>query len=548
MILAAKNASGATPYRAQVANSYSAIPMSFERNQGQADRTVRYLSHGAGYSILFKDSEAVLLLSKTRSEHKMPSLPGVRSLEGLQVEKSKIDVPRMRLSGTSASPQLNDEMRLPGTVNYFVGNEPANWRVGVSTFEKVRYAGVYPGVNLVYYGSRQRLEFDFEVAPGADARQIQLRFDGARKLTLDPEGNLTIVAANGTISFHKPVVYQIAADNSRQPIVGSFQILSRKTVGFTLGGYDRAKPLVIDPIRNYSTYLGRSSEATSIAVDSVGDAYVAGGALQGMSASGIQSLPATKANSSFGSTFVAKFNSSGTVLVYCTYLGGNGSDLANAIAVDSSGNAYVAGTTSSPNFPTTAGAFQSKNNAGVDNSGAALSTGFVAKINSTGTALDYSTYLGGSGSSTIKGIALDASNIAYVTGNTSASDFPTTQGAFQSSNKASTTQTGFVTKINSAGSGLVYSTYLGGSTQDQLNGIAVDSNGNAYVVGGSLSTDFPTTPGAFQTINKTDPANWSSCLTKLNPTGTGLVLFNLFRRKRAGFFQRGRVEYRACSR
>ncbi len=204
--------------------------------------------------------------------------------------------------------------------------------------------------------------------------------------------------------------------------------------------------------------------------------------------------------------------------------------------MDSSGNAYVAGTTSSPDFPTTSSAFQSKNNAGVDSSGTALSTGFVAKINSTGTALDYSTYLGGSATSTITGIAVDASNSAYVTGYTSASDFPSSKGAFQISNKASSLQTGFVTKLNTAGTALTYSTYLGGSAQDQLNAIAVDSTGNAYVAGSSLSTDFPTTPGAFQTANKTDPVSWSPCLTKVNPTGTGLVYSTYFGGNGQGFF------------
>jgi hypothetical protein len=291
--------------------------LSFELNQGQADRKVHYLSHGAGYSILFKDREAVLLLSKSRAEHKVPFQPGVREPEGPRVADSKVDVLGMQLSGGSAKQQLTGEARLQGTVNYFLGNNPANWKTGVPTFEKVKYTDVYPGVNLIYYGSHQRLEFDFEVAPGGDARQIQLRFDGAHKLNLDAEGNLTIVAGSGAISFHKPIVYQIAADNSRQPIAGSFQIFSRKTVGFSLGGYNHAKTLVIDPILNYSTYLGGSSEATAIAVDSAGDAYVTGGALQGMPASGIQSLPGTKTSSSFGSAFVFKFNSTGTALVYC---------------------------------------------------------------------------------------------------------------------------------------------------------------------------------------------------------------------------------------
>jgi N-acetylneuraminic acid mutarotase len=521
--LDAKAASHSKPLDAHTNISYRGLPLSFESNQGQADRTTRFLAHGAGYSIVFKDREALLLLSGKRSMREQPHQPGMFPSASGQAADTKNDTIKMRLSGPTGGLQPIGEARQPGTVNYFFGNHPGDWKTGIPTYEKVRYTGVYPGVNLIYYGSRQQLEFDFEVAPGADARQIRLRFDGAHKLTLDPEGNLAIVAANGAISFHRPVVYQVAADNSRQPVAGSFQVLSRKTVGFRVGSYDRSKPLVIDPILNYSTYLGGSSEATAIAVDSAGATYVTGGALQGMPASGIQSLPATKTSSSFGSAFVAKFNSTGTALVYCTYMSGSGNDLASAIAVDSSGNAYVAGATSSPNFPTTTGAFQSRNNAG-----APLSTGFVSKINSTGTALDYSTYLGGSAGSGISGIGVDASGSVYVTGTTQATNFPTTQGAFQSSNKASSTETGFVTKLNSTGTGLTYSTYLGGSTEDELNGIAVDSTGNAYVAGSSLSTDFPTTAGAFQTANKTDPTSWSASLTKVNPAGTGLVYSTYF--------------------
>jgi N-acetylneuraminic acid mutarotase len=527
LALDAKGLANSNPLEAHMNFRYSGLPLSFESNQGQADRTVRFLSHGAGYSIVFKDREALLLLSRKRPGKEQPRQSSMFISAPGQARETQSDTIRMRLSGAKAGPQPNGEMRLPGTVNYFLGDDPAHWKTGISTFEKVKYTGVYPGVDLIYYGSRQQLEFDFEVASGADPKQIRVRFDGAHKLTVDNEGNLTIVGANGTISFRKPVIYQIAANNSRQSIVGSFQILSRKTVGFSIGSYDRTKPLIIDPILNYSTYLGGNSEATAIAVDSAGNAYVTGQALQGMPASGIQPSPASKTNSSFNSAFVAKFNNTGSVLIYCTYLSGSGNDSASGIAVDSSGSAYVAGATSSPNFPITAGAFQSKNPA-VNGSGAALSTGFVAKINGTGTALDYSTYLGGTANNVISGIAVDSSGNAYVTGTTQATNFPITQGAFQSLNKASSTETGFVTKLNTTGNSLLYSTYLGGSVEDVLNGIAVDSAGNAYVVGGSTSTDFPTTQGAFQTVNKTDPANWSACLTKLNPAGTGLVYSTYF--------------------
>lgn len=507
-----------TPGKLQIARNYGALPMSFESNLGQIDPQVRFLSRGAGYSILFKDRETVLLLSKRESAHHEPHRPGEHVPEWPRSVVSTTDLLRMRLVGAAVTPALSGEARLPGTVNCFVGNDPTQWHAGIPTFERVKYTGVYPGVNLVYYGNRQRLEFDFELAPGADARPIRIRFDGARKLKLNPDGNLIIVAANGSVSFHKPVIYQPTGEDRKQPIAGAFHIVSARTVSFQLGRYDRSNPLVIDPILNYSTYLGQSSTAYAIALDSAGEAYVAGWADPGMpTTSGIQPTPVTKSNFGDTSAYVAKFNNTGTALIYCTYLSGSQQDQANGIAVDASGNAFVAGFTYSTDFPTTKGAFQTTNKA-------AGSIGFITAINSTGTALLYSTYLGGSVQSQITGIAVDASDNAYVTGYTSDTNFPTTPGTWQTGPKSNPLRnpTGFVAKLNPAGAGLAYSTYLGGTGQDEPAAIAVDGTGNAYVAGSTESSNFPITTGAFQQNNKAG-TNGTGFVTKLNPSASQLV-------------------------
>src|SRR6266576_230582 len=424
----------------------------------------------------------------------------------------------MKLVGAKLTPQVEGVDEFPGKANYIIGNDPKKWGTNVPTYAKVRYREVYPGVDLVYYGKQRQLEHDFIVAPGADPSSITLGFAGAEKMSLDPRrGALVLSVKGGEVRFEKPRIYQELGGTWRE-ISGGYVLKNANGVGFAVAAYDANKPLVIDPTLFYSTYRGGSGEdlGLGIAADGVGNAYVTGYTLStdfpGASSSTIQS-----SNGGGFDAFVAKINAAGTALVYSTYLGGSSDDLGFGIAADGAGNAYVTGYTLSTDFPgASSSMIQSSNGGGFD--------AFVAKFNAGGTALVYSTYLGGSGDDPGQGIAVDATGNAYVTGNTVSTDFPTTLLAFQSANAGSTDA--FVTKLNPAGSApLVYSTYLGGSSDDFGQGIAVDAAGNAYVTGYTGSTNFPTTAGAFQIDNAVGA---DAFVTKLNPAGSAPLVYSTY--------------------
>jgi hypothetical protein len=491
--------------------SFAKLPLSFEANQGQTDARVKFLSRGPGYTLFLTGDGVVLSLSRRKS--------GVRS----RLSKTKddrqgtTDVLRMKLDGANARAKFTPINELPGKSNYFIGNDARKWRTNVPTYAKVKYEGIYPGVDSIFYGNQRQLEHDFVVAPGADASRIAFRLEGSKKVSLDAEGNLDITVAGGEVQLQKPLIYQ-EGSSGRREVPGGYVLMGAREVAFKVGAYDPAKPLVIDPVLEYSTYLGGSSSdfAISIAVDSSGDAYVTGytqsdnfpttaGAFQ-------TSLTASAGNAN---AFVTKLNSSGSALVYSTYLGGNNGDGAFGIAVDPSGNAYVTGFTGSSDFPTTPGVFQTTLATGSTN-------GFVTKLNPTGSALVYSTYLGGNVFDNGERITVDSAGNAYVSGYASSSDFPTTPGAFQTTLATGSTN-GFVTKLNPTASALVYSTYLGGNAFDVAVGIAVDSSGDAYVTGVAFSSNFPTTAGAFQTSFGATAGYSNAFVTKLNRTGSALV-------------------------
>jgi len=492
------------PVKPALLEAYGKLPLSFEANDGQADPQVKFLSRGRGYTLFLTSTEAVLVLREGGSARNVAGGPPAAKRERGKALRG--NVLRIRFVGANPVPAVAGVGELPGRSSYFVGNDPKKWRANVPTYAKVEYRDVYPGVNLVYYGNQRQLEYDFVVSPGADSKAITLAFDGVDGAAIDGLGDLVLRADGSEVRLRKPVVYQ-EHDGRRAVIPTRYVLKAERQVAFEVAAYDATKPLIIDPVLAYSTYLGGSADdqGLAIAVDAQGNAYVTGDT---GSADFLQGDPFPTTSGAFRTTpagiFVTKLNADGSALLYSSYLGAAGSDFVSGIAVDAAGNAYVTGFTDSGNafrldapFPTTPNAFQEIPGGSGD--------AFVTKLNATGSALIYSTFLGGDGFDDGFAIAVDPNCSincsAYVTGQTFSPNFPTTPtNAFRTALLGA--DAAFVTKLNATGSALVYSTYLGGSGDDFNEGfaIAVDAQGNAYVTGSTTSPNFPTTSGAFQTI------------------------------------------------
>jgi uncharacterized protein (TIGR03437 family) len=369
---------------------YGQLPLRFEANAGQADPRVRFLSRGSGYALFLAADEAVLKLGGARPA-----------------------VARMKLAGANPRPRAVGVDPLEGRSNYFLGNDPRRWRTNVANFARVKYESVYPGVDLVWYGNQQQIERDFILAPGADPRRIEWAFEGARDVTIAADGSLILEVEGGELRLRKPLAWQ-EAEGERQPVACEFSRRGRNRIGFSVGAYDRSRALVIDPVLFYSSYLGGASgeDGWAITVDRENSAYITGStfSLDFPGPGPIQPM----GDDSSGDVFVLKLNPAGNAIVYGAWLGGNSFDEGRGIAVDASGNAYVAGYTNSTNFPVTAGSLQPAASKGGD--------AFVAKINPTGTALVYSTHLGGSGGDAGIAMALDAGGNVYLAGTTTSDD------------------------------------------------------------------------------------------------------------------------------
>jgi hypothetical protein len=488
--------------KARVWKSYDALPMSFEVNQGQAESAVRFLARGRGYAVLLKPDEAALALASPGRGAQSPvkaqgqPRPSTRAL-------------RMRIEGANLAARATGLHRLPGISNYFIGNDPRRWHTHIPTFEKVQFENVRPGVNLVYYGNQGQLEYDFVLSPGVKPESLRLSFEGSNA-TVDEQGDLIFTSTQGEVTFRRPVAYQsYPSDPAKKHFVAASYVLKgRSRVAFAVPNYDPHEPLVIDPVLSYSTYLGGNAGDTgnAIALDTLNDAYVTGSTASTNFpfVSGYQ-----KSYTGDIDAFVTMLRYDGEAVIYSTYLGGNNYDTGNGIAVDSSGDAFIVGSTSSSNFPAApANVFQPTFGGNTD--------AFVAKLDPSGSHLLFSSFLGGSDVDYGNAVALDQYGNAYVTGYTESTDLPTVN-PIQSGNDGN--GDAFVAEVNKLGTELVYCTYLGGSSSDVGQGIAADPGGNAYVVGYTFSANFPTF-NAYQVANG---GSVDAFLTKISTGGAGYV-------------------------
>jgi uncharacterized protein (TIGR03437 family) len=473
------------------------LPLAFEANRGQTDSRVRYLARGSQATLWLTEEEVVL--------------------------GSAQEPLRIRFQGGNPKPPMQAEDALPGKANYFIGNQASRWRQDIPLFGKVRYRGVYPGIDAVFYGNPQELEYDLVVAPGADPRRIRLTYAGAKRMRIDATGDLILTVGSSEIRQHRPGIYQ-----GTQAIEGRYALLGRNSIGFSIAAYDRKRPLTIDPVLTYATYLGGSASdyAESIAMDAQGNLYVTGNASSAdFPIAGGVNQPAPNANLNLV-VYLAKINPSASgaaSLVWSTFLGsGTLGTLVSGVALDASGNIYTAGVTlSSFDFPATANAFQKSANC-VGGTIANCSSGWVAKVAPGGNQLLYSSFLGGGIVDGVFGIAVDAAGNAYLAGATNSPLFPVRGAPYQSTYLGATpflSGNGFLSVVSPDGSSLLYSTFFGGEGVDYLNSVALDYHGFVYVGGQTTSTRFPVTQNAYQ--NSLQGAATTGVLAKFDLTQPG---------------------------
>jgi hypothetical protein len=492
--------------KARINETYGKLPLSFEVNQGQVDEQVKFLSRSNGYNLFLTPTEAVLALRKASVKEDQNGRFGPQQSAK---EEAEAAVVHMQLVGANPEPQVSGVDELPGKSNYFIGNDPAKWQTDISHYAKVRYENVYPGIDLVYYGNQQQLEYDFVVASGADPKTIIMQFEGVEDLELDPNGDLLLHTLTGVVRKQRPIVYQ-EVDGNKHIISGDYQIKGKGRIGFQVTGYDLRRELIIDPVLIYSTYLGGGVESkfmgdmgNDIVVDTLGNAYVVG-TTTSTDFPSISGTFQTKGNTF--DAFVAKLTPDGTI-DFSSYLGGNGGDRGNAIAIDTSGNCYLTGFTASTDFPTINP--MQPTNKGVGNV-------FITKLASTGSALIFSTYVGGQSLDEGTGITLDSNRNIYFSGTTLSPDFPTVN-AIQANKSGSSD--GFISKLNAVGDKLIYSTYIGGSIEESVYDIAIDSDTNVYIVGSTSSSNFP----LVNPIQANKIGTDTTFISKLNSLGNTLI-------------------------
>lgn len=434
-------------------------PLHFERNLGQADPSVRFLARAPGYTLLLRQQGAAVYAL-------------------LPAESDSVEFVSMECIAARPSAEPIGEKTLSSLTRFYLDARPEAWHPAIPHYRRVRFPEIYPGIDLIFRGEHAQIEYAFRVRSGASPDQILLRFHGTRRAWVDDQGNLVLETPGGLLKHRRPIAYQLSNGQRRQ--VPVHYRLTGDTVGFETGHYDRSLPLLIDPVLEFSSYLGGAGfdAGYGIASDSSGNIYVIG-----ETASSDFPLPpgASKVPRANRDVFVTKLNATGSAVLYTTILASSGNDAGRAIAVDAAGNAHVAGVAGSGNFPVTSGAFRT--------AFGGLEDAFVARLDTSGR-LAYSTFLGASGSDTATAIAVDSAGNAYVTGYTGSPDFPTTPGSPQTAYRGGFYDA-FLAKLNPAGSALVYSTLLGGAAADLAWAIALGPLGNACIAGYTASSDLP---------------------------------------------------------
>lgn len=480
----------------------------FIANKGQWSKDVKYLARLNNMNAWITDSGVVYdyyKLTGDSNDNKLSETP--------LFEKDKFEPENVSAKGQIVKTLFNNKSLNQSFIgkgekqtyyNYFIGNDKSKWASSIPLYETVTVNEIYNGIDIKYYFDNNSLRYDYIVKPGADISQINIGFEGTDGLIVTEKGELEIETSIGKVKHQNIFAYQ-----GNKQVECTFTKRNNNTIGFTTGNYDKNKELIIDPLV-YSTFLGgsQSDYGTSIAVDTNGNAYVTG-------QTGSSNYPTTIGayDTSYNAqdeVFVTKLNSEGSNLIYSTFIGGSGGEIGNSIKLNENGEAFVAGWTTSADFPTTTGAYDESHNGGVD--------AFVLKLNSTGTRLLYSTLIGGSGGDGAQSLGIDKNGNAFITGKTTSANYPVTNGAYDQSYNGGFDL--FVTKLNSTGTGLIYSTYLGGNLDDFGFAITVDINGNAYVTGWTFSADYPTTNSAY---DKNQHGDSDVLLTKISPDGTTLV-------------------------
>lgn len=487
---------------AAIQEAYGKLPLSFEAPP-RSVTNAQFVARGAGYRLGINPHQVQIQLYPT---HRV-SRPQRQNTAPLP----KPTQFKMEVVGANAAAQARTSEPLNAKANYLVGKNPAQWQQNLPTFGRIEYAEVYPDINLVYYGNQRQLEYDFVVKPGADPQQIKLKFDGAEQVNINSAGELVLRAENREIKHHKPFVYQ-EVNGQKQQIEAEYAMLANNEVGFRLGRYNPMLTLVIDPVLAYSTYFGGGAGEIifDIAIDRQGASYITGVTASADFPVKHALQSELKVGEEDYDVFVAKLRADGSALVYSTYLGGTDYDLGVSLTTDARGNVYVSGYTESSYFPT-AHPLQAKYRGEGDT--------FVAKLSAAGDQLLYATYLGGTGADSGGSIKLDGRQNPYLIGYTKSADFPT-QNALQDTLKGDIDL--FVAKLAADGSALRYATYFGGSGNESLvsSALIVDNDGYAYVMTDTDSKDFPT--------EKPLQAKFAGgesdlVLAKFKPDGSGLV-------------------------